>query len=169
MAVFHFALTVIPQVALGASPAPRLTDAELEAGYDISTGFWSSQPPTNDTLAALRSLLPRDRSWGDVEEYLENGNEGSDLRIWSNEEGRVWAITFRFSALTENWTLMTAFLSVLRRAQCWLVDLRTGSVFPPEEEVVRLRYRDSRARQFRTNPAAALAAAAEALTDPKRR
>ena len=87
---------------------------------------------------------------------------GADLRLWKEGED-VWAIVFRFSAVTEAWAVLNRFLDAARGADCWLVDERTGAVFPPDEAVVRAHYERSRAKRFRTDPQAAVVEAANAL------
>lgn len=74
----------------------------------------------------------------------------------------VWAIVFRFSAVTEAWAALSRFLDAARGADCWLVDERTGAVFPPDEAVVRVHYERSRAKRFRADPQAAVVEAANA-------
>ncbi len=118
-------------------------------------------------LRALRSLFPIDASWG-VEELREGDELGSDLRIWRRKSNpAVFSIVLRFSALTENWPALDAFLAIARTMDCWLIDDRTRALFPPDREVVLGHYAASRAKRFRGNPEKALIEAAEALNPEK--
>lgn len=139
----------------------RCTEEDLENGNDVLAGWWATRQPSLETLTALRSLLPVDASWG-VEEFTDGNECGSDVRIW-NDDGVVWGVVLRFSAVTEDWVLLGRFLSIARAARCWLVDERSGAVFPPEEEVVRAHYERSLASRFRRAPEGAVVEAAAAL------
>lgn len=163
MSIFHFVLYLVPEEVARARTTDALSDEEVEAGEDPQTGWWANRQPSSETLHALRGLLPVDSSWG-VEEFTDGADVGCDLRIWKSQaEGPVWAVTFRFSSLTEDWQLLTSFLEIARRAGCWLLERESATVLPPDDEVVRSAYARSRARRARRDPVGSLVEAADAL------
>lgn len=167
MAVFHFSLQLVPRAAFAETPPEVLSDAEVDAGQS-GDGWWAARQPSAEHLRELRGLFPIDASWSGVEEFLEGDELGSDLRIWrSRLNAPLFAIVFRFSALTENWSALESFLTVARTMDCWLIDDRTRALFPPDREVVLRHYAASRARRFRSNPEKALVEAADALNSEK--
>jgi len=166
MGIFQYQVALLPRAYFGKQLPAQLSDAEIERGEDVVSGWWASEPPTEHLLAAVRSLLPTDKSWpgGDVEEYVLGGDYSSDIRIWK-EGGRTWGITFRFSPAANSWPLMQRFLSVARGEHCLLLEEKGGAVIEPEEEIVRERLLASRAMQFVDDPAGTVVQAASELKD----
>jgi hypothetical protein len=149
MGIHHYRIALLPGACFGQQLPAALAEADIDRGEDSTSGWWSSHPPTERLLTALRTLLATDRSWpsGEVEQYVSAGDWGSDVRIWK-DGGRVWSITFRFSPVSDPWPLMQRFLSIARDEQCLLLEESSGAVIEPDEEIVRQRLAASRAMQF---------------------
>jgi hypothetical protein len=160
MGVHHYKLELIPRAAFGADLPASLSDAEIERGQDFTSGWWAALPPSSGLLAGLRGLLFIDKSWGETEEFVSSGEwTSSDIRIWK-DQGRVWHITFRFSPVADDWALLERFISLARDEQCVLLEVDSGAVFGPDEQVIRNRLAASRAMQFVRDPSGTIVQAA---------
>lgn len=164
MGVHHFKLVVVPRAYFGQQLPVVLSDAERDRGEDGASGWWASYPPSEQFLSAIRALLPTDKSWGETEEYVSVGDWGSDVRVWK-DAGRVWGVTFRFSPVSDGWPLMQRFLAIVRDEQCVLIEERSGSVFEPDEQIVRERLVASLAMQFVRDPQGTIVQAAREFKD----
>ena len=80
MGVHHFSLALAPRAYFGGQLPRELSESDFELGEDPRLGWWTSHPPSDDLLLAIRSLLPNDRAWpgGEVEEYTSDGEWESD-------------------------------------------------------------------------------------------
>ncbi len=164
MGVHHYKIELLPRGCFGQRPPATLSKGDVERATDFNSGWWASHPPSTSLLAALRTLLPTNRSWGETEEYVSAGDWGSDIRIWK-DAGRVRSISFRFSPAADSWPLMQQFLSVARDAQCLLLEIGSGEIFEPDEQVVRERLAKSHAMQFVRDPRGAIVQAAREIQD----
>jgi hypothetical protein len=164
MGVHHFKLTVVPRAYFGERMPATLSEADIDRGEDIASGWWAGHPPSERFLTAIRVLLPTDKSWGETEEYVSADVWGSDVRVWK-DAGRVWGVTFRFSPVTDGWPLMQRFLALVREERGVLLEERSGAVFEPDEEIVRERLVTSRAVQFVRDPEGTIVQAARELKD----
>ena len=66
MGAHHYKLELLPPIAAGADPE--------------SDNLWVMQP-ADTLLVALRALLPKDTSWGGVEEFESEHDWGSDFEF----------------------------------------------------------------------------------------
>jgi hypothetical protein len=166
MSVHHYKLAVVPRAYFGQQSPVEISEAEVDRGEDAWSGWWAAHPPTEQFLSGIRALMPHARPWpgGDVEEYVGSGDWGSDIRIWK-DAGRVWGITFRFSPVADDWSLMQRFLALTQNEQCLLLDERSGAVFEPDEKIVRERLVASRAMQFVHDPQGTIVQTAKELKD----
>ncbi len=164
MGVHQYKIELLPRAYFQQRTPPTLSNADLERGQDFNSGWWASHPPSSRLISGLRTLLPTNKSWGETEEFITAGDWSSDMRIWRHE-GRVWSITFRFSPAADGWPLMQKFLSIVRGEQCLLLDLGSGEIFEPDEEVVQDRLAKSRAMHFVRDPKGAIIQAAEEIRD----
>ena len=166
MGVHQYKLAIMPRAYFGQQLPVTMSEADIVRGEDPSSGWWAGHPPSEQFLAGVRALLPHAKPWpgGDVEEYVCSGDWGSDIRVWK-DRGRVWGITFRFSPVADAWPLMQRFLSLARDERCLLLEERSGTVFEPDEVVVRERLIASRAMHFVRDPMGAIVQAAKELKD----
>lgn len=157
MAIFHFKLEAVPRGAL-----ERYLEAGRPEGYleDVLGPLGEKDQPSREFLAELRLLLPKDTSWGSVEEY-ESGNEwGSDLRISHQDEPRLqtpvaW-ITFRYSTVADPVDLMLRYVELVA-AENWVVfSDQLGLWFEPQPELAIAHLKQSRAFRFAGDPYGAL-------------
>jgi len=126
-------------------------------------GWWSLCQPSQRFLAVIRTLLPKDESWGETEEYVSAQEWGSDLRVWRTD-GKVCSVVFRFAPGADEWSLMSRFLALVREEKGLLLDPSTRVVFEPDEAAVLERLRTSRAMHFLRDPESAILAAAHAIS-----
>jgi hypothetical protein len=162
MGVHHFKLSMLPRAYFerSGSPIPSvLNEVEIDRGEGADAGWWSSIQPSEQALARLRQLCPTNNTWGEAEEYVTSETWGSDLRIWW-EHGRVWSVTFRFSPVADDRTLLDRFVSIARDEQCLLLHRQTGSLLEPVDEIVTERLQSSRAMRFILDPERAIIEAA---------
>jgi hypothetical protein len=164
MGAHHYEIALLPRAFFGQQLPATLSQADVDRGQDVSCGWWTSHPPSAAFLTAIRTLLPGDKSRGETEEYVSAGDWGSDVRIWK-DAGRVWGITFRFSPISDPWSLMQQFLAIAREEQCLLLEERSGAVIQPDEKIVQERLAASRAMQFVRDPAGTIVKAARELKD----
>jgi hypothetical protein len=164
MGIHQFKVALMPRAYFGQEVPASLSEADRERGEDVASGCWAAHAPSDRFLAAMRALLPRDKSWGETEEYVSEGDWGSDVRIWK-DAGRVWGITFRFSPVSDEWSLVQQFLSIAREEQCLLLEESSGAIIEPDEEVVRVRLAASRAMDFVRDPAGTIVQAAKKLKE----
>jgi len=164
MGVHHYKVALLPRAYFGQQLPATLSESDRERGEKVASGWWASYPPSAGFLAAIRTLLPTDESWGETEEYVSAGDWSSDVRIWK-DAGRVWCITFRFSPVSDQWSLMQRFLSLARDEQCVLLEEGSGAVIEPREEIVRERLAASRAMQFVRDSAGTIVQVARELKD----
>ena len=157
---YHYKINLLPRGCFGDTRPVTLSEADVERGQNFTSGWWAFHPPSIQLLAALRKLLPTDKSWGETEEYISAENFGSDVRIWKNGE-QVWGITFRFSPVADSWSLMQQFLAIARDEQCFLLEAASGVVIEPDEQTIRERLATSRAMQFVRDPAGTIVQAAK--------
>jgi hypothetical protein len=154
MGVQHFKLSMVPKAyfeRIGLPAPPMFTKDDIDRGERVDTGWWASIQPTPQALAGLRHICPTDKSWGETEEFVTSEPWGSDLRIWK-ELGRVWQVTFRFSPVADDRTLLDRFVSFARDEHCLLLDAETGSLFEPDFETVAEYLHRSRAMSFVRDP-----------------
>ena len=107
--------------------------------------------PSDGFLISLRLLLPREQSWGEVEEFVSGNDWPSKLRIWWSE-GHLENVEFNYSPIADPWALMQHFLSLVKAEGFLLVDQHSGYIFRPEEEFLKTHFSQSRAAQFMTDP-----------------
>jgi hypothetical protein len=160
----NYNVSLLPRTYFGQQVPATLSEDDRERGEDVASGWWASHPPSARFLTALRSLLPIDKSWDETEEFVSAGDWSSDIRIWK-DAGRVSSITFRFSPVSDRWSLMQQFLTVARDEQCLLLEESSGAVIAPDEGIVRKRLAASRAVQFVRDPAGTIIQAARELKD----
>lgn len=165
MGIFHYKIALLPREYFGQPLPTALSETDIERGEETTSGWWASYPPSAKLLGDLRALLPiEDRSWGgDIEQYISTGDWSSDVRIWK-DGGRVWGLTFRFSAVVNGWPLMQRFLSIARE-ECLLLEVESHAIFEPDEDAVKERFMASRAAQFLRDPAGSVVQAARELKD----
>ena len=161
MGAFHYKLQLLPRSFLKSEIPVAFTEDEIDSAFDLG---WSKSQPSQETLARLRSLLPKNNSDGENEEFVSVDDWGSDIRIY-NENGKVLAIYFRFSPVKDSWHLMEQFLSIARDERCLLLDQKTGMVFEPEEREVKERFKLSTAAQFMHDPQGAVIRAAKEIQE----
>ena len=151
MGVHQFKIALLPRACFSQPVPVVLSEADIDSGEDGTSGWWASHPPSVRFLSDLRALLPTDKSWGNVEEFISTEKWGSDLRIWKDED-RVFAIVFRFSPISDKWSLLQRFLSIARNESCLLLDQKSGTVFEPDEKIVRQQFDKSQAARFVRDP-----------------
>ena len=164
MGVHHYKVSILPRAYFGQQLPATLSEADRKHGEDVASGWWAFHPPSARFLTAVRALLPSDKSWGETEEFVSAGDWSSDVRIWK-DASRVWSITFRYSPVSDPWSLMQQFLSIARDEQCLLLEETSNAVIEPDEEIIRERLAASRAMQFVRDPAATIVQAARDLND----
>jgi len=150
MGIFHFKLSLVPRAYFerkGSLVPAVLAEMDVDQGESEEDGWWSSLQPTEQTLTRLRQLCLNDKSWDETEEFVTSETWGSDLRIWW-EQGRVWLVTFRFSPMVDDRSLLDQFVAIARDEGCLLLDAETGSLFEPVDELVTERLRNSQAMRF---------------------
>jgi hypothetical protein len=157
MGVFHYKLSLLPRAYFGHEMPASLPETEIERRV-----WWAAQAPTERLLSALRTLLPHDKSWGETEEYVSEGDFSSDVRIWK-DAGRVDGIEFRFSPVCDTWSLVQQFIRIARDEQCVLLEDESRVVLNADEDVVRERFAHSRAAEFLRNPSGTIVRAARKL------
>lgn len=81
------------------------------------------------------------------------------------EADRIDDIEFRFSPGADGWSLMQQFIGIARGEQCLLLEVESGVVLKPDEEIVRKQFACSRAIEFMRDPYAKIARAARELED----
>ena len=159
MGVFHYKLSLLPRAYFEHEVPASLSGVEIERG-----GWWAAHVPSERLLSALRTLLPRDQSWGEVEEYVSGGDFSSDVRIWK-DAGRVDGIEFRFSPVGDDWSLMQQLIRIAGDERCVLIEDESGLVLDADEEVVRKHFASSRAAEFLRDPSGTIVRAARELED----
>jgi hypothetical protein len=153
MGIQHYKLDLIPRAAFGSKLPELLTETEINAGEDFDSGWWAKFPPSSGLIEGLRRLLPKDQSWGEIEEFISGSDcNSSDVRLWKNN-GRFWKISFRYSAVADERSLLSDFIALARGEKCVLVETDSGLVFEPDEELVEERLQTSKAMKFARNPA----------------
>jgi hypothetical protein len=155
MGAHHFELSLVPRTCFKSTIPKLASEAEFEAQQESDSGWWVNTQPSEVLLSQLRRLLPNNKSWAEVEEFVTGGVCGSDLRIWKTG-GRIWEISFRFSPISDGWNLMEQFLRIARGANCILRVRATCEVIEPDESVVREQLNKSRAMRFLKDPAGAI-------------
>src|SRR5262249_53681741 len=130
--------------------------------------LWSEQPPSA-LLRELRRLLPKETSWGPVEEF-ESANEwGSDLRIWhdAQRDGPVESIVFRFAPVGDGQEVLERFLTTAARHGLLVYARASRCILQPRIEIVERDLKRSTAYRFFSDPGAALLEAAGNVKMPK--
>lgn len=163
MGIFHYELVAIPNEFI--ATRPETVGAIVVQASIESDDIWQRQPGS-EFLAALRSLLPTNRSWGPCEEYASQGVYASDLRIWRNEAGLIDSVKFRYSPVGDSIEVLTAFLDVLRSFSCVVLSCDSERVLAPTAAAVLPDLAASRAARFVRNPTAVLLECAEAREQP---
>jgi len=151
MGIHHYKIELLPKAFFGQQIPGKLSNADVERGEDIASGWWASFPPSERLVSAMRTLLPKDKSWSETEEYVSEPSWGSDVRIWK-EGGAVWKIIFRFSLVVDGWTLMERFIAVARDECCVLLEAGSLLILEPDEDIVRERLSASHAIRFVRDP-----------------
>lgn len=159
MGLHHFQLSLVPRTFFKSTIPKLVSEAEFEAQQESDSGWWASAQPSVDLLDQLRTLLPSNKSWDEVEEFVIGDAWGSDLRIWKTGS-RIWEISFGFSPVSDGWGLMEQFLTIAREANCVLREQATGEMIEPVESAVREQLNKSRAMRFLKNPARVVVEAA---------
>ena len=143
MGVHQYHLTVIPNEAAA---------ARLQREAQV----WTEQPPLS-FIEDLRQLLPKNNSWGGVEEFESVSQWGSDLRIWRDDaETHIKAVEFRYAPLGDRIDVLSRFLDLVSRHGFLLVARDSGRVIAPQIEAVVADLRRSSAYRFLSDPAGAI-------------
>lgn len=166
MGVHQYQIELLPRLYFGSPIPSALSQVEIERGQNVLSGWWAKIPPSQKLLTQLRKLLPINKSWGETEEFVSKNKWGSDLRIWKSKE-KIWSITFRFSQIESDWNLMRQFLSIAQNEKCLLLEIKSGVIFEPDEQLTQNRMSVSGAAQFVRDPANAVVQAAKELQNPK--
>jgi hypothetical protein len=126
--------------------------------------LWFEQPPSA-LLRELRSLLPNETSWGEVEEFESADEWGSDLRIGhgGQRDGPVESIVFRFSPVADSREVLERFLATAARHGLLVCARESQCVLQPRIEIVERDLKRSTAYRFISDPGAALVEAAAAV------
>ena len=135
MAFYHYKLEVIPRSFVENPSRLTISMSEIQQGLNP---WLNNSPPPDDFFTHLRALLPINKSWSDVEEYVSAQNYGSDLRIWYNEDS-LENIEFRYSPSIDAWVLMQKFINIVKQQDYLVVEVKSGLVFPPDEEILKQR------------------------------
>jgi hypothetical protein len=130
--------------------------------------LWSEQPPSA-LLRELRSLLPNETSWGEVEEFDTADDWGSDLRICHDgqRDGPVESIVFRFSPVADSREVLERFLTTAARHGLLVYARASRCILQPRIEIVERDLKQSTAYRFISDPGAALLEAAANVKMPK--
>ena len=164
MAAFRYKLLIIPRSFIGHAPVTVIPEDALQEGIEP----WSAAlQPSQATKDRLRTLLPKNTSWGKTEEYVSNGEWTSKLCIWHDDGGWISNIDFGYSAFCGDWQLMQEFVSIVRAEDCLLVEGRTGLVMPPSDELVESEFKKSNAARFLVDPESALRQASAGVREPR--
>jgi len=158
MGAHHYQLALVPSAF-----ADDLSD-DLWERDDL----WSEQPAIT-LLRELRSLLPKDTSWADVEEFESENDWGSDLRIFRDgqRDGPVESIVFRFSPVADSREVLERFLTTARRHGLLVYARASQRIMQPKIEIVERDLKQSTAYRFISDPGAALSEAAANVKMPK--
>ena len=150
MGAHHYHIELIPRQSLG-------TDPEVD---DV----WSDQPPA-ELLVELRTLLPRDTSWGGVEEYKSDAEWGSDLRIWHEEgvESPVFSIVLRYAPAADAQSLLERYLALAANSDLLLYSKASEQFLEPNWDDVVMDMRTTPAFQFISDPEGAIVRAAASI------
>ena len=148
MGVHQYQLEVIPKSFVGDPPIEAVSLAQVQEGLDP----WMGQPNPDDAfLEGFRNLLPLNKSWGSVEEYVSGQDFGSKARIWW-EEGVLESIEFCYSPATDPWSLLEQFANLAKSAGFLLLERETGRVVQPSSEALKECLTHSRAWRFLSEP-----------------
>jgi hypothetical protein len=151
MGAHHYQLALLPS-AFADDASDDLWERE---------DLWSEQPPSA-LLGELRRLLPKETSWGPVEEF-ESANEwGSDLRIWHDgqRDGPVESVVFRFAPVGDSQEVLERFLNAAARHGLLVYSRASGRILQPRIKIVERDLKQSTAYRFISDPGAALLEAA---------
>lgn len=159
MAVYQFNVEIIPRSFLGEPAIESISVKQLQEGL---SPWIDVEQPNEPFFCALRSLLPMNTSWGEVEEFASNDVFGSKLRIWWTD-GRLDNVDFAYSPATTHWSVMQQFLGIVNSAGLLLVELERGMIIAPQEETLKPIFMQSRAMQFIADPKGTILRAAEEL------
>jgi hypothetical protein len=154
MGAYHYQLALLPSAF-----ADDVSD-DLWERDDL----WSEQPPSA-LLRELRSLLPNEASWGEVEEFESADEWGSDLMIVHDgqRDGPVESIVFRFSPVADSREVLERFLATAARHGLLVYARASQCVLQPRIEIVERDLKRSTAYRFISDPGAALVEAAAAV------
>lgn len=146
MGVHHFTLCLIPP---GVS-ADRYDD-----------GFLRNHSVPETILQRLRILLPKNRSWGDTEEFESDAQWPSDLRIWKEEDGTIFSIVFRYSPIADPKETLFTYLDIARKGNLLIYEPQANSILKPEPEEIVPLFIASASNRFLSDPEGTLLEAAE--------
>lgn len=117
--------------------AERIAAQKWAEERNRGEGLWEDAQPPAELLDKLRQLLPKNTSWGPVDEYESAAQWGSDLRIWHNDERtRAESICFRYAPVGDPLYVLEDFLDCVADHDLLLLSRETATVMPPEVSAV---------------------------------
>lgn len=132
---------------------------------------WGGEQPPTAFLDELRTLLPKDTSWGCCEQFESDREWGSDIRIWHDdeiEEHPIFGIELSLSAGTDGVSLLESFLSLARKFGLQFYTAQSGRVLQPDLERIIQDFEQSTAYRFLSNAESTILDAAK-YTEKKTR
>jgi hypothetical protein len=157
MGVHHYYLQVIPK-SLAEKHKNKLAKV-LEKQW-----AWKNEIPSNILLDELRGLLPKNTSWGEVEEFESENKWGSDVRIWK-EGQKVEAIEFRYAPCADPKNILECFIKIVadEKGKCMLFARESKTLLFPDLSLILEDMKKSRAYRFIFNPMETIIEASEEI------
>ena len=119
MAGYHYKLQIVPNQFVSSIGAEESIE-----------NYWIGEQPNACMLAALRQLMPIDKSWGETEEYRSEKNY-SVIYIWW-EESIVRSVQFEFAPVMKGEdVLLIKVLSLCSKNNYKIYSERSRNVISP--------------------------------------
>jgi len=119
MAGYHYKLQIVPALF-----------SSIVGEDNCIEDYWVKEQPNASMLSAWRSLLPKNSSWGETEEYRSETNY-SVLYIWW-EQNKVWSIQLELAPVSNGEDLLLeSILLLCQKYNYKIYSERSGKLISP--------------------------------------
>ncbi len=158
MAIFQYNIEIIPKEFV------EKHKTDFQSALDDYFAWEEFSNPSTNFMNSIRSLLPINNSWGDVEEFKSDDNWGSQIQIYKTDE-KFEAVVLKFSPAQDNIKILENFITIADEEKCLLYAEESSKVLQPNLSEIIEDLKVSKACKFMEDPIKTIEESASQLND----
>ncbi|WP_321311497.1 hypothetical protein [Halarcobacter sp.] len=145
MAIFQYNIEIIPKEFV------KKHKSDFQSAIDDYFAWEEFSNPSTNFINSIRSLLPINNSWSDVEEFRSDDNWGSQIQIYKTD-GKFEAVVLKFSPAQDNIKILENFIRIADEEKCLLYAEESTKVLEPNLSEIIEDLKVSKAYKFMEDP-----------------